>query len=158
MPTLWHPTYVTFDNGVGLLHAGTPRLQFDPVPFAAAGDARGGNRVIPGVDGRRTRTHRRDEATVDTLCRIVGRVDDQGDAVPPAERDVLSEWFTVRDFFESAEGRQLEVTLHHNGASTTGDVTYRTHGTLEFRAGDVLEVRFLFGLPDGLLPAPDESS
>lgn len=158
MATADHPTHVTFHNGTTTLHAGTPRVFMDPLPFVGAGPSRGGNRVIPGVAGTRKRNHVRGELPVEAECRIDGRVDDDGNSIPPGSRDVLADWFEVRDFFEQADGRQLTVTFHHNDASSESDVTYKTHGSLDFPDGAVIVVSFLFTLPDGLLDAPEESS
>ena len=158
MATAAHPTHVTFHNGTTTLHAGTAHVFMDPLPFVGAGPSRGGNRTIPGVAGARKRRHVRGELSVDVECRINGRVDDDGDPIAAPARDVLADWFEVRDFFEAATGRQLSVTFHHNGATSEADVTYKTHGVLEFPAGDVIVVSFLFALPDGLLDRPEESS
>lgn len=158
MATADHPTHVTFHNGTDTLHAGTPHVFMDPLPFVGAGPSRGNNRTIPGAAGTQKRDHVRGELPVEAECRINGRVDDDGDKITSASRDVLADWFEVRDFFEDAEGRQLTVTFHHGDATSEGDVTYKTHGALDFPDGDVIVVSFLFALPEGLIDKPEESS
>jgi hypothetical protein len=157
MVTLWHPTYVTFHNGTSLLHAGNPHVFFDPIPFMASGPARGNNRPIPGQEGVQKRQHVRGELTVESECRIDGRRDDNGAPIAPGSRDVLGDWIEVRDFFEAAEGRQLSLTFHHGDLSAEADITYKTHGQLGF-TGDVLEVSFLFTVPEGIVDDLGESS
>ena len=156
MVALWHPTYVTFTYNLTTLHAGTPHVFIDPMPFIGSGPSRGGNRIVPGTVGRKTRNHVRDELSVEAECRIDGRRDDDGNPIAPGSRDIVDDWLEVRDFFEAAPKRQLTVTFHHGDLSAEADVTYKAHGQLGF-IGDVLEVPFLFAVPDGIIDGLGES-
>jgi hypothetical protein len=159
MPTPASDEFIEFVDGSSTLHCGTRAIRCrDWSGLFSVGPSRGQNRPIPGVAGRRKRTHVRDELSVTLQFQVNGAFDDDGVPQPSGLRArCLGYVDDVRTFLDDADGRQLEVRLTTVDGTSTGDVTFEDMSRIRFPASWIAEFEVLVTLPDGLLALPEAS-